>query len=575
MATEAIELMLADLRWTRRLAVTLARDSAEADDLWSETWAAARREQKPVQRGWIATTMRNVVRMSRRAEKRRLAREIASAELAAAAHTPEELLARVELQKTLAELVTGIGEPYRTTLLLHHVEDLAPVEIARRLAIPAGTVRWRLKVAHDELRDRLIDRSGGDRDAWRLALVPLLPGGFQWPPDAGAQRPGQTAPAKGGTTMVTWKLLALFGATMAVSGTVLHAGHDATTTAGTSARPKAASATTTATPAALPNGALAANTPAGTAGKGSSAGKAAKSVPPADGKCDDCVHRRAFAVPSAAIADFEAPDLDACFAAVPRSPTYKRIDLSLALKREGATAAIKGVAPKFVSDELAHTPGLVDCLKRTLAERDMPAPGASGPAELAIFVSDGAHVNVEPGPAPGGAVTPDGQAPSLGERNARLTITVFTDFQCPFCWRFAARLQSLAELYPGQLRIELRNDPLPFHTQAELGAEAALAAHEQGKFWAMHDELFANQNSIDREHLRAIAQKIGLDVPRFEQALDDGHVRARVQRDIDTAKRLGIRGVPATVIGDQIVPGALPLEEMVRHIDRALAARTR
>jgi RNA polymerase sigma factor (sigma-70 family) len=413
MATEAIELMLADLRWTRRLAVTLARDHAEADDLWSETWAAARREHKPVQRGWIATTMRNVVRMSRRTEKRRLAREIASADLAAAAHTPEELLARVELQKTLTELVTGLGEPYRTTLLLHHVEDLAPVEIARRLAIPAGTVRWRLKVAHDELRDRLIDRSGGDRDAWRLALVPLLPGGFQWPSDAGAQRPGQTAPAKGGTTMMTWKLLALLGATMAVSGTVLHAGHDATKTAGTSTRPKAAGATTGGPTAPL-NGAFAANTPAGTVGKGADTGRAAKPVPPANGKCDDCVHRRAFAVPSAAIADFEAPDLDACFAAVPRSPTYKRIDLSLALKREGATAAIKSVAPKFVSDELAHTPGLVDCLKRTLVERDMPAPGASGPAELAILVSDNQHLNLEPGPAPGGTINPDGQAPSLG-----------------------------------------------------------------------------------------------------------------------------------------------------------------
>jgi predicted DsbA family dithiol-disulfide isomerase len=102
-----------------------------------------------------------------------------------------------------------------------------------------------------------------------------------------------------------------------------------------------------------------------------------------------------------------------------------------------------------------------------------------------------------------------------------------------------------------------------------------LAAHEQGKFWAMHDELFANQNSIDREHLRGIAQKIGLDVARFDQALDDGHTAARVQRDIDAAKRLGIRGVPATVIGDEIVPGALPLEEMVRHIDRALATRTK
>ncbi|MGZ3442424.1 MAG: hypothetical protein ACXVDD_23045, partial [Polyangia bacterium] len=65
MSTDAIELMLADLRWTRRLAITLARDGAEADDLWSETWSAAGRERKKVHRGWIATTMRNVVRMRR------------------------------------------------------------------------------------------------------------------------------------------------------------------------------------------------------------------------------------------------------------------------------------------------------------------------------------------------------------------------------------------------------------------------------------------------------------------------------------------------------------------------------
>ena len=115
--------------------------------------------------------------------------------------------------------------------------------------------------------------------------------------------------------------------------------------------------------------------------------------------------------------------------------------------------------------------------------------------------------------------------------------------------------------------------PLPFHNHAQLAAEAALAANEQGKFWAMHDELFANQNTLDREHLRAMAQKVGLDVARFDQALDDGHERARVQSDLELGKRVGVRGVPATVIGDELVPGALPLEEMVRHIDRALAAK--
>jgi protein-disulfide isomerase len=116
--------------------------------------------------------------------------------------------------------------------------------------------------------------------------------------------------------------------------------------------------------------------------------------------------------------------------------------------------------------------------------------------------------------------------------------------------------------------------PLPFHEQAELAAEAALAAHAQGKFWPMHDELFANQTSLDREHLRAFATKIGLDVDRFDQALDAGSERARVQSDIELAKKLGVTGVPTLVVGDELVVGARPLEELVRHVDRALARKS-
>lgn len=566
MSTDAIELMLADLRWTRRLAVTLARDGAEADDLWSETWSAAGREHKKVNRGWIATTMRNVVRMRRRAEVRRLTREAATADLAVEPHTPEELLARVQLQRLLAELVTGLADPYRTTLLLHHVEDLAPVEIARRLAIPAGTVRWRLKVAHDELRDRLIARCGGDRDAWRLALLPLVPSARLPLVDGDQPRPGRTVPGKGAKTMITWKMMALLVSTIAVTGAAVHHGAKATTmpasAAGTTAKSGTATPTTGANAAAAPSSAR-------------PAAATSRATPPANGD-DRLAHSRAFAVPSAAIADFVAPDLDACFSAVPRSDAYKRVDLTLALAAEGATASITDVRVKHASDELAGTRGLADCLRKKLVGHDMPAPGGNGPAELAVLVHDCTHDTiVEPTRAGGGPVASDAQAPSLGDPKSRLTLTVFTDFQCPFCWMFAARIESLAQLYPGQVRIELRNFPLPMHTGAELAAEAALAANEQGKFWPMHDELFANQNTIDREHLRAMAQKLGLDVARFDRALDDGHERARVQSDIELGKRVGVRGVPATVVGDELVPGALPLEEMVRHIDRALAAKNK
>ena len=563
MSTDAIELMLADLRWTRRLAASLARDGAEADDLWSETWSAAGRERKPVHRGWIATTMRNVVRMRRRAETRRLAREAATADFAVAPSTPEELLARVELQRLLAELVTGLAEPYRTTLLLHHVEDLAPVEIARRLAIPAGTVRWRLKAAHDDLRERLIARTGGDRDAWRLALLPLV----QRPPlDAAPPRPGRV-PGKGAKTMLTWKMMALLGSTLAVTGAAVRESAKATTTVASAARATAnGSAATTAranAPAAPPS------TPASGA-----AAASGNRVAPIESD-DDCAHdRRASAVPSAAIADFEAPDLDSCFASVPKSRSNLGINLTLTLKSEGATAVITGVGVKHVGDELAGTPNLADCLRGKLVGRDLPAPTGKGPAELAVMLHDGPG-GLDPPTPVGVAVASNAQAPSLGDPKSKLTIAVFSDFQCPFCWKFAARIESLAQLYPGQVRIEMRNYPLPMHPTAELAAEAALAAHEQGKFWPMHDELFANQNAFDRDHLRAMAQKLGLDVARFDQALDDGHERAHVQSDIELGNRVGVRGVPATVIGDELVPGALPLEELVRHVERALAARSK
>lgn len=564
MSTDAIEFLLSDLRWTQRLAASLARDGAEADDLWSETWSAAGREQKKVHRGWIATTMRNIVRMRRRAEIRRLAREAATADLAVQPSTPEELLARVELQRLLAELVSGLAEPYRTTLLLHHVDGLAPIEIARRLGIPAGTVRWRLKAAHDDLRARLIARSGGDRNVWRLAVLPLLPRVRLPPVEAASPRPGPTVPGKRAEAMTPWKMMALLGSALAVTGALVHESSKTTTAVAAATGATANGGSTTNASAA--SGVPPASPPWGRLAVPSSSNHGTPSKND-HGNTND---RRAFVVPSAAIADFEAPDLDGCFTAVPKSTVDKRVDLILVLKTESAIANITDVDVKHVSDDLAGTPHLADCLRKKLVGHDLPAASGKGPAELAVLVHDDCSPEAaETTRVGGGAVASNAQVPSLGDPKSKLTIIVFTDFQSPFCWNFTARIESLAQLYPGQVRIEIHNYPLPFHGGAELAAEAALAAQEQGKFWPMHDELFANQNAIDRDHLRAMAQKVGLDVARFDQALDDGHERARVQNDIELGNRVGVRGVPATVVGDELVPGAVPLEEMVRHIDRA------
>jgi protein-disulfide isomerase len=301
---------------------------------------------------------------------------------------------------------------------------------------------------------------------------------------------------------------------------------------------------------------------------------AATQAPEKHKTCEHCSDRRVAVVPSAAIADFDPPDVDACFVRILPSDSEKRMDLSLSLSHEAGIATVTDAKLKYASEALANAPGLVDCVRRALVGRDLPFQPSPGPAEVALLVSD-SQIPVTDKKVPPSTLHTDRQAPSLGEAGASLTVSVFTDFQCPFCGQYAARLHSLVELYPGQLRVEVRNFPLPFHPAAELAAEAALAAHEQGKFWPMHDQLFANQTSIDRDRLRAFAKEIGLDVDRFEQALADGHEASRVRDDIEAGKRLGVRGVPAMVIGDDVVTGSMPVEELARHIDRALAARAK
>ncbi|HMC95973.1 MAG TPA: thioredoxin domain-containing protein, partial [Polyangia bacterium] len=93
------------------------------------------------------------------------------------------------------------------------------------------------------------------------------------------------------------------------------------------------------------------------------------------------------------------------------------------------------------------------------------------------------------------------EGPSKGPANAKVNIVEFSDFQCPFCSRVVPTIQKIEKDYPNQVRIFFRHNPLPFHEHAPLAAEAAVAAEAQGKFWEMHDKMFANQQALDRAGL--------------------------------------------------------------------------
>jgi len=163
-----------------------------------------------------------------------------------------------------------------------------------------------------------------------------------------------------------------------------------------------------------------------------------------------------------------------------------------------------------------------------------------------------------------------GDAPTMGPSSAKVTLVAFSDFQCPFCSRAVPTLKAIEDQYKGKIRVAFKQMPLPFHDKAHLAAEAALAANEQGKFWEMHDKLFANQQALDRPNLDKYAEELGLNMSKFKAALDGGKFKDRVDREAKEGAAVGATGTPTFFINGHILVGAQPVDAFKTAIDAEL-----
>ena len=139
-----------------------------------------------------------------------------------------------------------------------------------------------------------------------------------------------------------------------------------------------------------------------------------------------------------------------------------------------------------------------------------------------------------------------------GDKNAKLTLIEFTDYECPFCGRhFRDTAPKIVKNYieTGKIRYVFSDLPLSMHAHAKKAAEAALCAGEQGKYWEMHDLLFSNQQALDNANLIAYATKLELNVPAFQKALESGKYAAKVSANEAEAAKLGFTGAPSFAIG--------------------------
>jgi protein-disulfide isomerase len=160
--------------------------------------------------------------------------------------------------------------------------------------------------------------------------------------------------------------------------------------------------------------------------------------------------------------------------------------------------------------------------------------------------------------------------PEKGGKGAPVTIVEYSDFQCPYCGRVTPSLKRVSDRYGDSVRMVFRDFPLPIHQQAPKASEAAACADEQGKFWEMHDRLFANQSRLQVADLKQHAADVGLDAAKFDECLDSGRRAADVKRSAEEARRYGVSSTPSFFINGRLLTGAQPYESFARIIDEEL-----
>ncbi|MFF9215261.1 Na+/H+ antiporter NhaA [Streptomyces viridosporus] len=159
-----------------------------------------------------------------------------------------------------------------------------------------------------------------------------------------------------------------------------------------------------------------------------------------------------------------------------------------------------------------------------------------------------------------------------GPPDAPLTLVEYGDFECPFCARTTGVAQELRQRFGDRLRYVFRHLPLlDVHPHSELAARAAVAADAQGRFWQMHDLLFAHQDQLEFEDIVGYAAQLGLDVERFLEDLDSERTAARVRADVASAEASGARGTPTFFLGSRRHTGPYDAQTLARELETSAA----
>ena len=154
-----------------------------------------------------------------------------------------------------------------------------------------------------------------------------------------------------------------------------------------------------------------------------------------------------------------------------------------------------------------------------------------------------------------------------GPRSAAIWLVEYGDFECPYCRAAEPTVAGLMEALGDQLSVTFRHFPMTeVHPHGQHAAEVAEAAAAQGKFWEMHDMLFANQNALDDASLVKHAADLGLDAERVGRELESHEHAGRIEEDRRSALASGVRGTPSFYIDGTRYEGSVALRQMLDAI---------
>ncbi len=168
----------------------------------------------------------------------------------------------------------------------------------------------------------------------------------------------------------------------------------------------------------------------------------------------------------------------------------------------------------------------------------------------------------------------------IGDKNAKVTMVEFTDYQCPFCSRhYNTAYKTIKQKYvdSGKVKIVYKDQPLPFHPNSKIGANAARCGGEQGKFEAMHDQLFSKQDSwVNLANDAAItkfgdlAKEVGLNGDKLVDCVKSGKYNKQIEADSALGTKVGASGTPSFFVNKEIIVGAQDATVFEAALDKAL-----